>query len=137
MFSHESGRFQPMLRFNQVFLRRMLGEAERREQHRSGVTKVAARHVLARRMGVGPGTLDNFFRGRIKDLRGSVRDRIVDFLIAEIQTEKYRLEHDLQMALLCADRVDEHAVVAARAAIAQATELIERAPRRVSERELS
>ena len=52
--------------------RRWAGELEEREARRSGVSRVQARRIVARRTGLAPGTLENIKNRRTKGVRGWV-----------------------------------------------------------------
>ena len=56
-----------------------------------------ARQYLARRLGIAPGTLENLRRGRIKDPRKSLYDKLQAAVIRELEAEMRAHEHELQL----------------------------------------
>ena len=100
---------------------------EEREQRRHGGSRDEARARLARRIGVLPGTLYTLARNRLKRLDVTVRDRLTDYAIRDLQNEIGRLNHELGMARALgggamADRMGEieRHLAAARALMAEA-----------------
>lgn len=70
---------------------------ERRESARSGLPLKEARPIVARRIGVAPGTLENLRRGRIKDPRKSLFDRLKSAMVRELEAEMRAHEHEIQI----------------------------------------
>lgn len=70
---------------------------ERRERERSGLPLHQARPVVARKLGIAPGTLENLRRGRIKDPRQSLFDRLRTGVIRELEAEMRRLETEIHV----------------------------------------
>lgn len=84
--------------------------------------KRSSRKDVARAAGVAPGTMENVARGRLKDplrLRGIV-DRMRSLMIAEINEEILRLEHERQILLATGADPRSDALVQAATAIADA-----------------
>jgi hypothetical protein len=90
------------------------------EASRTGMPADLARDRIAGREGIGTGTVRNIVKGRVKAVAGWVRDRLRAAVIRELQNEILRLEHELQMARLGADRPSDDEVAAAAAALATA-----------------
>lgn len=68
---------------------------EDRERERGGVSLPVARAAVARRTGVSAGTLENLRRGRIKGVREWIAERLRAALIAELEADIVRAEHEL------------------------------------------
>ena len=68
---------------------------EDRERERSGVSLPVARLAVARRTGIAAGTLENLRRGRIKGVRAWIFDKLHAALIAELEAEVARTEHEI------------------------------------------
>lgn len=110
-------------------LQKWLDEVEDVEVLRSGDDRLLVRDALASQIGISPGTIENIRRRRIKDLRNrGIRDRIIDFMVGGIESEMARLQHNLEVARLCADRPDADAVIEAQTLLARAKRLIEEKP---------
>lgn len=126
MSVHRSGTIHPMstavvMEDPDLLAARLVGDAETRYRKSYGSR---ARTALAHDAGVAPGTLGNLQRGRHKGLKGRVRDKIMQFIAAEIQSEIRRLEHDLALAIKCASQPNSDAICEARAALDEARRLI-------------
>lgn len=78
-------------------LRQLVDDAEVRTALRLGAKRPVARAALARQWGVSFWTLTNFRRGRLKDLRVAMRDRIQAGLASAIESEIRKLEHELTL----------------------------------------
>ena len=106
------------------FLLRLLSDAEDAKISTGIFTdRNEARAAVAREAKIAPGTIENLRRGRSKGLRGFVRDRIIAFVVADLQRQIARAEHDLDCALRMAQRPDEAAIFEAKAAVATARRL--------------
>lgn len=94
---HKSGTNDPHMsavanvEHAQGFARRL----EEREAVRSGAPLSVVRPVVARRIGISPGTLENLRRGRLKDVRKGVFDSLRAGVIQELEAEMRRCEHEL------------------------------------------
>lgn len=75
---------------------RLARELEDRESARSGVPLAQARTIVARRLNLLPGTLENLRRNRVKDVRQRVADRLHAAYLRELEREHAALEHELQ-----------------------------------------
>ncbi len=93
---------------------------EAAESERSRVSRPTARRIVARRLGLLPGTLENIVRGRVKQMREAVADAIRRAVVHEIE----RLESELEVARFGARRIGEAEVAAARDAIQEARKII-------------
>ena len=68
------------------------------EAARLGVPVKVVRAIVARQIGVAPGTLEDIRKGRLKGLRGAVERAIDEALIRLLTRQKESIEHDLAMA---------------------------------------
>lgn len=71
---------------------------ENAEARRLGVRVNEARGRLARRLGVAPGTLENIRRLRTKIVPNWLMNKVRAELVAVLQSEVRRLEHEIQLA---------------------------------------
>lgn len=99
-------------------------ELEEREAARSGVTKPVARAIVARRLRVVPGTLENIVRGRLKDIGHELAERLRGAIANELLREISRLERELELARACGPGPDRDEIDAAHAALEQAYRLL-------------
>lgn len=67
------------------------------EQERSGLSAEELRPVLARHIGVAPGTIENIQRKRIKEPSSSLMRKLRDALTRELQAEAKRHEHEVHV----------------------------------------
>lgn len=102
---------------------RWLSLLESRERS-AGKSAPGARATVARRLGVLPGTLENISRGRTKGVRAWIFETLRAAVIRDLEGEIQKLEHELEVARLCASRLDEDEVFAAQAAIRNARRLL-------------
>ncbi len=79
--------------------RRWAETLEDREAKRSSLNVEEARPIVARRVGVMPGTLENLRKGRLKSIATHVYESIRASVIRELLAEKARIDHELQIAL--------------------------------------
>lgn len=100
---------------------------EAREAQRSGLPVTAVRAVVARRIGVSPGTLENLRNGRLKSIAAYIFAGIKAAIERDIQAEIHALETELEVARatgldLSVDplRAAEAALREARAALMEA-----------------
>lgn len=69
------------------------------ERTRSGLPAEEVRPIVARRVGVAPGTLENIHRKRIKEPRKSLMDKLRSALVRELEAEAMRYEHEAQILI--------------------------------------
>lgn len=74
---------------------------ETREAGRSGIPVRMARKTIARKIGVAPGTLENLANGRMKRLSAWCFERLRGAVVAELQQEIGRCQHELEIARQC------------------------------------
>jgi len=110
--------------FDDERARKWVEQAEVREGLRTGQNRPAARASLARKWGVSFWTLTNWRRGRLKDLRGAIRDKIQAGIVHELESEITRLTDDLFLALQGGASPDSDAIVQAEIALRRACELL-------------
>lgn len=72
-------------------------ELEAREAKRSGVSIRVARRIVARRMSIAPGTLENLKNRRLKGIRVWIVEKIRAAFMREIEQEIMRLTHELEV----------------------------------------
>jgi hypothetical protein len=78
---------------------RMWGKAlEDREAARQGVPLPIARKTVARKTGIAPGTLETLRVGRLKAIAVHVYERLQAAVIADLEAEMGRLQHELTVA---------------------------------------
>ena len=65
------------------------------EALRSGVAVLQARQTIARRTGIAPGTLETLRAGRLKTVAVHIFRRLHSAVVAEMEAEIGRLEHEL------------------------------------------
>ena len=67
------------------------------ERVRSGLPADEVRPIVARRVGVAPGTLENIHRKRIKEPRKSLMDKLRSALVRELEAEMMRHQHEIHI----------------------------------------
>lgn len=77
---------------------RYIRSLEKSEARHYGIKESRARAKIAGRIGVSPGTLENFRRLRTKIVPNWLMSRIRSELIAVLQSEIQRLEHEVHLA---------------------------------------
>lgn len=102
----------------------LVDAAEMRTACIHGVKRPVARAALARAWGVSVWTLENFRRGRLKDLRCATRDRIQAGIVRGIESEIQRLEHELDLVRHRSAGLSETDLSAASAALEEARRFI-------------
>jgi len=103
-----------------TFARDWTDRLQRREIMRSGGTVPDARRVVARQIGVAPGTLENITRGRTKGVRGWIVERIKSAVIRELEAEIRGAQHDLEIVRRCGVDPRSSAFSAVEAAVESA-----------------
>lgn len=69
------------------------------EAQSRGVTVRMVRPIVAREIGVPPGTLEDIRKGRLKSLRGHVERAIDAALVKFLEAQKKAIEHELGVAV--------------------------------------
>jgi hypothetical protein len=105
-------------------IRKWIEAAEKREIARTGLNKPQAREALARSLRIGYWSLVNVIRGRVKGLRGDIRDKIKAGIIRNLESEIARLENELALVRKCNSCLCEANILAAQAAIEQARKFL-------------
>ncbi len=106
---HEKGRSVP----SDISLAEDWATAlERIEAQRSGENRSRVRPVVARRTGVSEGTLYSLARRRLKKITNDTLRRLGNGLIAELQRELGRIEHELQIHTQIGTHIDSGEVLA-------------------------
>lgn len=98
---------------------------------RHGMPVKAVRAMVARDMGLAPGTLENVRKGRTKGLRGWIERKIDEALVRALERRIAALSHELALAKARGVAGDRRAVgplVAAREELAQLLAEVGRAP---------
>lgn len=65
----------------------------------AGSSRAAVRVSIARQLGIGPGTLENLFRDRVKTISADLAAKIQASWIDIIEAEIAQLEHERDLAL--------------------------------------
>lgn len=98
----------------------------RREQFRSGGDVEKAIQRVAGRLKIGPGTIANLVKNRVKSVCFQIASRIIAAAISDIENERKQLEHERELLMgmgphACADdlRTVEDALETARSTIAR------------------
>lgn len=104
----------------------MVGRLERIERER-GADRDAARRIVARRIGVAPGTVENIARGRKKTVAGWIEAKIRDAAINALESEMRRLECELAVVRGGCSLVSGDALESAAAALDHARALVNEA----------
>ncbi len=68
------------------------------EAQRRGLSIRHVRPIVAREIGVAPGTLEDIRKGRLKSLRGHVERAIDAALVKFLEAQKKAIEHELGVA---------------------------------------
>jgi hypothetical protein len=120
----ESDEPMSLVSINDQTLRELADAAEVREASRLGLKRPLARARLAGEWKVSFWLLTNFRRKRLKDLRGTVRDKIKSGIVKGIEREIQRLEHELVLVRQSHADLSENKIVQAAAALEQAREFL-------------
>jgi sirohydrochlorin ferrochelatase len=97
---------------------------EETEAKRLGVPASDARKSIARKLKASPGTLENIRRLRTKIVPSWLMSRIRGELIASLQMEVQRLEHEINIARQTGMDARENDLCAAEAQLAKAKEIL-------------
>ncbi len=84
-----------------------------------------ARQIVARKIGVPPGTVQNIQRDRIKFVE-RIEAKVRAAFMRMLEQEIAKATHELEIARRVSDRMDTAAIFAADAAVQDAKKLIER-----------
>lgn len=95
------------------------------EARRLGVRTIEARERVAGRIGVSPGTLENFRRLRTKIVPNWLMCRLRSELISILQSEIQRLEHEISIHRQTGADYRDDDLSAAEAQVVAAREIIE------------
>ena len=127
MSSTRDGRFEMNAFSDVATVNRLARVIEDQEARRLGIPVASARARVANRIGVAPGTLENFRRLRTKVVPNWLMNRIRAEFIAVLQSEIQRLEHEIQIARqIGADHRDD-LLASAENQLAAAREVFEKA----------
>jgi len=97
MSDHESRIKDPMS--VEAIARGWVVQLENTHAKKIGQPLPIARKHLARKVGVSPGTLENIRRGRLKELRRGAEQKLRAFMVAHLQAEIQRHQHELEIIL--------------------------------------
>ena len=98
MSVHKSGIDHPMSAVENVEVAQgWAARLENRERARTGWPLKAIRPLVAKKVGVSPGTLENLRHGRTKDPRKSIFDKLRAALIRELEAEMRAHEHEIHI----------------------------------------
>ena len=98
----------------------------RREQQRSGVDAKKAIRRVADRIKVGPGTIANLLRDRVKSICFTVARRIVAAAISDIEQERRQLEHEHEAIMALGAHADPAALAEVEEGLAIVRQGLER-----------
>ena len=79
---------------DEAFASYLVRRLEDKEAKRSGLNVTEVRPIVARRVGIAPGTLENLRRGRIKAIKKHVYEWLIAAADRELRAEIARLEHE-------------------------------------------
>ena len=105
-------------------IRKWIEAAEKREIARTGLNKPEARMSLARSLRINYWSLVNVIRGRIKGLRGDLRDKIKTGIMRNLESEITRLESELHLVRKCSSGLCESNILQAEACLEQARKFL-------------
>lgn len=95
---------------------RVVGWMEAAEARCRAISLQQARPIVAREIGIPPGTLENIAKGRLKGLQGRVERAIDAALVRFLERQRRGIEHELEMAAARLGRGDCGPVAKAEAA---------------------
>lgn len=101
-------------------------ELENREKVRAGVSLKQARAIVARRLNVLPGTLENLRKGRVKDVRQRIADRLQAAYIRELERDFAALTHELACLRQTGSRLDSSEITEVETDLAKVRALLTR-----------
>lgn len=93
-------------------------------ERRDGRTKLESIRRAARRAHVSPGQIEGLLRGRVKDPRASLVERLRAAFITETAREIERLRHEILLAGEAGVDADESTLRKARLAVAALDDLL-------------
>lgn len=94
------------------------------ESLRLGIRVPQARARIASRLGVSPGTLENFRRLRTKVVPSWLMNKLRAEFVAVLQSEISRLEHEIQLSRQTGMDPRDDVLAAAQAQLAAAKEIL-------------
>lgn len=97
---------------------------ENAEARRLGIRITKARGNVAKRIGVSPGTLENLRRLRVKVVPNWLMNKIRSELIAVLQLEIQRLEHEVHLARQIGLGHCDDTLIAAETQLAKVREIL-------------
>lgn len=116
---------QPMNAFTDVELaQRFARQLEEGEAKAVGSSIQGARKRVAQRISASPGFLENLRRGRIKTIPSYLMQKIREAMIAELQNEIARCEHEINLARQTGARNSDDEILAAAAQVAAAKKIL-------------
>jgi hypothetical protein len=98
----------------------------KREQLRSGGDLEAAIRRVANRIKVGPGTISNLVRNRVKSICFEIARRIVAAAVSDIEQERRQLEHEHQALMALGAHTDPVALAEVEEGLAIVRQGLER-----------
>lgn len=106
-------------------INRFATSLENAEARRLGVNGTEARRRVASRIGVAPGTLENIRRLRTKIVPNWLMNKVRSELIAVLQLEIQRLEHEVHVARQTGLGNRDDALIAAETQLAKARQALD------------
>ncbi|MDB5607815.1 MAG: hypothetical protein JWP25_4715 [Bradyrhizobium sp.] len=105
-------------------INRFAAALENSEARRLGIRTVEARGRIAGRLGVSPGTLENFRRLRTKVVPNWLMNKVRAELVSVLQLEIQRLEHEVHIARQTGSNYRDDTLASAETQLAKARELL-------------
>lgn len=93
---------------------------ERAEANRTGLPLGAVRTRLAARLGIGPGTLENLRRNRVKGVREWLYETLRQALFDELSRELVAIQHEMDCLALAGLGSDDPSMVEVSEALEKA-----------------
>jgi hypothetical protein len=94
------------------------------EANRLGIRVQEARTFIARKLGISPGTMENWRRMRTKIVPNWLMNRLRAELINVLQSEIRRLEHEVQLARQTGSNYRDDTLASAQTQLAAAREIL-------------
>ena len=122
------GQFEKSIPMNAISdistVNRFTKALEDSEARRLGINTATARERIAQRIGISPSTLHNLRRLRTKVVPNWLMEKVRSELVAVLQLEIARLEHEIQLARQTGLGNRDDALIAAETQLAKARETL-------------
>lgn len=94
------------------------------EAQRRGISQIKARELIASRIGISPGTLENLRRMRTKIVPNWLMNRVRAELVSVLQSEIQRLEHEVHIAIQAGSDYRDDLLAEAQTSLASARKIL-------------